>query len=58
MPQRHTSHLPPRVGESGQTLAEYATVLSVITLAILLTIIAIGDAAGGIIQGVADIIPS
>ena len=40
--------------EAGQTMAEYAVVLSVITLAILLTIQLLGDTSGGIIQQVAD----
>ncbi|MCZ4495436.1 MAG: hypothetical protein JWM25_19 [Thermoleophilia bacterium] len=44
----------PRDGERGQTMAEYAMVLAVITLAVLLTIIALGDAAGGTVNEVAD----
>ena len=46
----------PRTQEQGQTMAEYAMVLSVITLAIMLTIVLIGDSAGGIIQQVADVL--
>lgn len=49
-----SSAAAPRDGESGQTMAEYTMVLAVITLAILLTIIAIGDAAGGSITEVAN----
>lgn len=36
--------------ERGQTMAEYAMVISIITLAILLSIVAIGDSAGGLID--------
>lgn len=39
--------------EAGQTMAEYAIVLCVITIAILTAIIAIGDAAGGLVNRVA-----
>jgi len=43
----------PRSEERGQTMAEYAMVLAVITLAILLTIQALGDTAGGLMEEVA-----
>ena len=49
-----SSAAAPREEESGQTMAEYAMVLAVITLAILLTVVAIGDAAGGMFGQVAD----
>ena len=41
-----------RRSEDGQTLAEYAVVLSVITLAILLAFQLIGDTSAGIIDRV------
>ena len=41
--------------ESGQTMAEYAVVLSVITVAIMMLFVALGDTAGGVIEHVADI---
>ena len=40
----------PRETEQGQTMAEYAMVISVITLAIMLSVVAIGDSAGGLIN--------
>jgi Flp pilus assembly pilin Flp len=40
--------------EQGQTMTEYAVVLSVITLAILLTIQLLGDTNAGLIQQVVD----
>ena len=51
---RDTSTDAARRSEDGQTMAEYAMVLAVITLAILLSIQALGDAAGGVMQQVAD----
>jgi Flp pilus assembly pilin Flp len=44
----------PLSGERGQTMVEYAVVLSVITVAILTTIVLIGDSAGGLIDKVAQ----
>jgi len=44
----------PTTGESGQTLVEYAAVLAVITIAILLTVQLIGDSSGALIHKVAD----
>ena len=44
----------PTSGESGQTLVEYAAVLAVITIAILLTVQLIGDSSGALIHKVAD----
>ena len=41
-----------RRDERGQTMAEYAMVLAVITLAIMLTFMAIGDSAGALIDRV------
>ena len=51
---RDTHRDAARRSEDGQTMAEYAIVISVITLAILLSIQALGDSAGGLIQQVAD----
>jgi Flp pilus assembly pilin Flp len=45
-----------RTAEDGQTRAEYAVVLSVITLAVMLSIQLLGDTAGGVIQGAADLL--
>jgi Flp pilus assembly pilin Flp len=41
--------------ESGQTMAEYAVVLAVITVAIMMLFVALGDTAGGVVQRVADL---
>ena len=46
----------PASGESGQTLVEYAAVLAVITIAILLTVQLIGDSSGALIQKVVQIL--
>lgn len=43
-------------GERGQTMVEYAMVLSVITLAIMLTFQLIGNSAGGLIGDIVDIL--
>lgn len=40
--------------ERGQTMAEYAMVLAVITLAVLLSFQALGDAAAGAIDVIAQ----
>lgn len=40
--------------ERGQTMAEYAVVLAVITLAVLLSFQALGDAAGAAIDVIAQ----
>ena len=45
-----------RSEERGQTMVEYAVVLSVITVAIMVTIVALGDTAGGLIGQVADVL--
>jgi Flp pilus assembly pilin Flp len=45
-----------RSDERGQTMVEYAVVLSVITVAIMATIMAIGDGAGAIIDQIADVV--
>jgi hypothetical protein len=42
--------LTPSNAEIGQTMAEYVIVLSIITIAILTTLIAIGDGAGHLIE--------
>lgn len=36
--------------ESGQTMVEYAMVLSLITIAIMLSLVLIGDSAGGLVN--------
>ena len=46
----------PTTGESGQTMVEYAAVLAVITIAILLTIQSIGDSAGAVFHKVVGIL--
>lgn len=46
----------PRTREQGQTMAEYAMVLAVITLGIMLTIQLLGNSAGGLIERVADLL--
>lgn len=46
----------PLAGERGQTMVEYAVVLSVITIAILTSIVLIGDSAGGLVEKVANIL--
>ena len=51
---RDTHRDAARRSEDGQTMAEYAIVLAVITLAIMLSIQALGDTAGGLMQEVAD----
>lgn len=45
-----------RSEEQGQTMTEYAVVLSVITVAIMVTLVALGDTAGGLINQVADVL--
>lgn len=42
--------------EAGQTMAEYAIVLAVITLGIMLAIQLLGDTAGGLIERVAEML--
>lgn len=53
---RDTTTDAARRSEEGQTMAEYAVVLSVITLAILLSVQLLGDTAGGLIERVADVL--
>ena len=55
MHRRHTPDAARR-SEDGQTMAEYAVVLTVITLAILLTIQMLGDAAGDMLETVAELL--
>ena len=43
-------------GEHGQTMVEYAAVLAVITIAILLTIQLIGDSSGALFMKVVRIL--
>jgi len=45
-----------RETEQGQTMAEYAMVLSVITLAIMLTVTLIGDSAGALIGRLVNVL--
>ena len=45
-----------RSAERGQTMVEYAVVLSVITVAIMVTLMAIGDGAGAIFEQIADVV--
>ena len=51
---RDTTTDAARRSEDGQTMAEYAIVLAVITLGIMLSVQLLGDTAGGLIQRVAD----
>ncbi len=51
---RDTNLDAARRSEDGQTMAEYAVVLTVITLGIMLTIQLLGDTAGGLIERVAN----
>jgi Flp pilus assembly pilin Flp len=44
----------PQGEEAGQTMVEYAVVLAVITLAIVLSIQLLGNTAGGMMQELAD----
>jgi Flp pilus assembly pilin Flp len=55
---RETTADAARNEEAAQTMAEYAVVLSVITLAILLTFQLIGNSAGNVIDRVAGVIGS
>ncbi|MCW2949694.1 MAG: hypothetical protein JWN41_707 [Thermoleophilia bacterium] len=48
------AELSPTCHETGQTTVEYAAVLAVITIAILLTLQLIGDSAGGLINKVVN----
>ena len=45
-----------RRSEDGQTMAEYAVVLTVITLGIMLTIQLLGDTAGGMMNTVTELL--
>ena len=54
MHREHGMDAAPRTGEQGQTMAEYAVVLSVITVLIMTTIVALGDTAGNLMQSVAS----
>lgn len=40
--------------ERGQTMVEYAVVLTVITIAIMTTMVLLGDTAGGLVNQVAE----
>jgi Flp pilus assembly pilin Flp len=46
----------PRTEERGQTMVEYAVVLSVITIAIMVAIIGLGDTSAGLINKVVDVL--
>ncbi len=52
---RDTTTDAARRSEDGQTMAEYAIVLAVITLAIMLSMQLLGDTAGGLIERVAAV---
>lgn len=45
-----------RMEERGQTMVEYAVVLAVITITILVTIQLLGDTSGGLISRVANVL--
>lgn len=45
-----------RSEERGQTMVEYAVVLSVITITIMVTIVALGDTAGGLVNKVVGVL--
>jgi Flp pilus assembly pilin Flp len=44
-------------GEEGQTMAEYAVVLAVITVAIIVTLGVLSDSIDGALNAVADVLP-
>jgi Flp pilus assembly pilin Flp len=46
-----------RANEEGQTFAEYAVTLTVITLAILLSLAALGGGVSAVLQATIDLIP-
>jgi Flp pilus assembly pilin Flp len=46
-----------RAREEGQTMAEYAVVLAVITIAIIATLGALSGAIDGALQAVIDVLP-
>ena len=50
--KRSTEHKGGGCGESGKTIAEYAVVVSVITVLIMVSIVALGDTAGGLVNDV------
>ena len=52
----HESDADGPAGERGQTMVEYAAVLAVITIAILLTIQLIGDSSGALFMKVVRIL--
>ncbi|MCW2972932.1 MAG: hypothetical protein JWN72_1205 [Thermoleophilia bacterium] len=52
----HESDADEPAGEAGQTMVEYAAVLAVITIAILLTIQLIGDSSGALFMKVVRIL--
>lgn len=45
-----------RSEERGQTMVEYAVVLSVITITILVTIMALGDTSASLVNQVVDVL--
>ncbi|MCW2921864.1 MAG: hypothetical protein JWL76_1738 [Thermoleophilia bacterium] len=53
---RDTTTDAARRSEDGQTMAEYAIVLAVITLSIMLSMQLLGDTAGGLMQRVVSIL--
>ena len=56
MHRETTKDVAPRTREQGQTMAEYAMVLAVITLGIMLTIQLLGNSAGRLINQVANLL--
>jgi Flp pilus assembly pilin Flp len=50
--------MPARTHEAGQTMAEYAVMLTVITGAIVLTLGALAENINTLIGGIADLIAS
>ncbi len=49
--------LPPVRGDDGQTMPEYAVILAVITPAIAIAVVLLGDTAGAAIARVASLFP-
>ena len=45
-----------RRSEAGQTMAEYAVVLAIITVIIVASLTAFGDALSGMIDGIVDVL--
>lgn len=54
MDPQHLEKVSSNYREYGQTMAEYALIISMITVTIVVAIVAIGDKAGSVVQRVAD----